>query len=62
MNRPKSKANRERFPIMAEWVDILRAEFPDLKVVYVKEGEEEAGLRLDVVSVPWGSTTSTENR
>jgi hypothetical protein len=58
----KPRLNRDRFPIVATWVDILRTEFPELRVVHVREGAEEAGHPLDVVWVPWRSTTTGEDQ
>jgi hypothetical protein len=37
------RKNRERFPQMSKWIDEMRAVFGDVKVMWVKEGDQEAG-------------------
>ena len=46
------RRNRERFPQMSRWIDEMRAVFGDVKVLYVKEGDEEAGQKRDEDWVP----------
>ena len=37
------RKNRQRFPEMTKWIDEMRAVFGDVKVMWVKEGDNEAG-------------------
>lgn len=37
------RRNRERFPQMSKFVDEMRQYFGEVKVLYVKEGDQEAG-------------------
>jgi hypothetical protein len=37
------RRNRERFPQMSKWIDEMRAAFGDVRVMWVKEGDQEAG-------------------
>lgn len=46
------RRNRERFPEMSKWIDEMRAVFGDVKVMWVKEGDQEAGQRRDEQWVP----------
>ncbi len=46
------RRNRERFPEMSKWIDEMRSVFGDVKVLWVKEGDQEAGQRRDEQWVP----------
>lgn len=46
------RRNRERFPEMSRVIDEFRAVFGDVKVMYVKEGDQEAGEKRDEDWVP----------
>ena len=37
------RKNRERFPEMTKWIDEMRSVFGEVKVMWVKEGDQEAG-------------------
>jgi hypothetical protein len=37
------RRNRERFPEMTKWIDEMRSVFGDVKVMWVREGDNEAG-------------------
>jgi hypothetical protein len=43
----KTKKNRRLMPHTAAMIDWLRSEFPDIKVLYAKEGDYVMGKDLD---------------
>ena len=43
----KTKKNRRLMPHTAKTVDWLRSEFPDIKVLYAKEGDYVMGKDID---------------
>lgn len=46
------RRNRERFPGMSKVIDEFRQYFGDVKVLWVKEGDQEAGQKREENWVP----------
>lgn len=42
--------NRAAMPLAAEMIDMVRASYPDAKVLWVKEGDRELGKRPQLES------------
>lgn len=42
------EANRAAMPLVTEMVDMIRASYPDAKVLWVKEGDREMGKRPEL--------------
>lgn len=44
----RAKGNRERMPQFVAWLGGMRAVFgPDVRVLYARDGEAEAGVRFE---------------